>query len=548
MKHVGQIKRYLSRWYYLALLFSIVSFLQGCSTPESKDVFESGLIYCSESNPVTFNPQLDTSITTADATSHQIYDRLLAFDATSGRVIPSVATEWELSDEGRVIKFTLRDDVKFHQTRYFTPTRNLNADDVLFSIGRWSDERHPYHHVAENGYPYFSSLGAAKNIKRLEKLDQYAFQIHLHQPDSAFIANLATDFAVILSQEYADQLLEANTPELIDTLPIGSGPFVFAGYRKDNYIRYHRHTDYWHENSDIETLVFDITPRSSLRIAKLIAGECDVSAFPTQTDLEIIRQQSDLMLEEMPGLNIGYWAFNTRKPPFDNPDVRRALAIAIDKNTILEAIYLDSATRAKTLIPMANWAHQENAEDTAYNPIMAKKLLENAGLGDGFNMTVWAMPIERAYNPNAQKMAELIQRYLADIGVTVTIVSHEWNAFRRFLSEGMHDSVLIGWSADSGDPDNFYRPLLSCDAIQSGTNRALWCDERYDSLINQARLISDIEQRKQIYHQINHLLYEQIPLVPIAHAFRYQAYRESVQDLSINPYGGIRFAGVSKQL
>ena len=163
-------------------------------------------------------------------------------------------------------------------------------------------------------------------------------------------------------------------------------------------------------------------------------------------------------------------------------------------------------------------------------------------------MTIWAMPVERSYNPNATKMAELIQRYLNDVGVEATIVSYDWTTFRRHLQEGLHDSVLIGWSADNGDPDNFYRPLLSCGAIPSGTNRAMWCNEDYDRLLNSALQTDDIEARTAIYRQVNRLLYERLPLVPIAHAYRYQAYRDELEGMTINPYGGVRFGGVEKTL
>ena len=374
-------------------------------------------------------------------------------------------------------------------------------------------------------------------------------------------------------------------PSKIDQLPIGTGPFKFVSYRKDHFIKYTRHNQYWRlindntaetfsdnesqnvavdstqqdetalassiddaSNTSVEQLVFDITPRSSLRLAKLITGECDATAFPAQTELEVIRTRDDLVLAEKPGLNIGFWAFNTQRPPFDNPDVRHALAAAIDKNTLLEAVYFDSATRAKTLLPAASWAFQNDADDTAYNPVLARKLLSDAGVKPGFSMTIWAMPVERAYNPNAHKMAELIQRYLRDVGVDATIVSYDWTTFRRHLQEGLHDSVLIGWSADNGDPDNFYRPLLSCGAIPSGTNRAMWCNEDYDKLLNEALQTDNIDERSAIYQQVNRLLYERLPLVPIAHAYRYQAYRKDLENMTINPFGGVRFGGVEKSL
>lgn len=554
----------------LSLCLCTALLVASCAKQNKQAFYNTGIIYCSESNPVTFNPQLDTSSTTSDASSHQLYDRLLDFDPDSGRIVPSLASSWLVSDDGLTYAFQLRRGVWFHTTGYFEPSRNFNADDVIFSIDRWRLKSHPYHYVSGGSYPYFESIGIAQNIASVERVNGYRVEITLKRRDSSFLANLATDFAVILSKEYATELAQAGTPSKIDQLPIGTGPFKFQSYRKDHFIKYLRHDNYWrtqtHEvkGSDlatepqnvseeqkitqVEQLIFDITPRSSLRLAKLMTGECDATAFPAQTELEVIRTEDDLTLAEKPGLNVGFWAFNTQRPPFDNPDVRRALAAAIDKNTLLEAVYFDSATRAKTLLPAASWAFQNDADDTAYNPVLARKLLADAGIAPGFSMTIWAMPVERAYNPNATKMAELIQRYLRDVGVEATIVSYDWATFRRHLQEGLHDSVLIGWSADNGDPDNFYRPLLSCGAIPSGTNRAMWCNDDYDKLLNEALQTDDIDERSAIYKQVNRLLYERLPVVPIAHAYRYQAYRNELKGMTINPFGGVRFGGVEKKL
>lgn len=569
----------------LSLVLFTALLVVSCGKQNKQAFYNSGIIYCSESNPVTFNPQLDTSSTTSDASSHQLYDRLLDFDPDSGRIVPSLASSWLVTNDGLTYVFQLRKDVAFHSTTYFTPSRTFNADDVIFSLDRWRLRSHPYHYVSGGRYPYFESLGLAQNIASVERVNGYRIEITLKRRDSSFLSNLATDFAVILSEEYASQLAEDGTPSKIDQLPIGTGPFKFVSYRKDHFIKYARHKEYWRlindntpetfadnesenvavnssqqdetalassiddaSNTSVEQLVFDITPRSSLRLAKLITGECDATAFPAQTELEVIRTRDDLVLAEKPGLNIGFWAFNTQRPPFDNPDVRHALAAAIDKNTLLEAVYFDSATRAKTLLPAASWAFQNDADDTAYNPVLARKLLSDAGVKPGFSMTIWAMPVERAYNPNAHKMAELIQRYLRDVGVDATIVSYDWTTFRRHLQEGLHDSVLIGWSADNGDPDNFYRPLLSCGAIPSGTNRAMWCNKDYDELLNKALQTDNIDERSAIYQQVNRLLYERLPLVPIAHAYRYQAYRKDLENMTINPFGGVRFGGVEKSL
>ena len=521
--------------------------ISACSPASDSDINVNGLVFCSESNPSSFNPQLDTSGTTADASAHQIYDRLLDFDTETGNIIPGLADSWLVSGDGLVYTFQLKRRVAFHSTPYFLPTRTFNADDVLFSINRWRQGEHPYHNVSGGLYPYFQSLDLAKNIVAVKRINGYRVEIHLAQPDSSFLANLATDFAVMLSAEYGKHLLSQGDPSAIDNQPIGTGPYKFVEYRPNHFIRFARHNSYWRGAVSQEQLVFDITPRSALRLAKLITGECDISVFPAQSELDAIRDNEALELLEKPGLNVGFWAFNTQKPPFDNPDVRRALAMAIDKNTIIDTVYFDSARRATSLLPPSSWAHQANADDVNYNPVQARRLLQASGIEPGFEMTLWAMPVQRAYNPNAMKMARLMKSYLKDVGVEATIVSYDWTTFRNNLQQGLHDSVLIGWSADNVDPDNFYRPLLTCSAIPTGTNRAMWCNPAYDELIEQALLVNDTERRKQIYAQANRMLYEQMPLMPIAHAFRFQAQRSNVNNSTINTYGGVRLGSVVKQ-
>ncbi|MFT5669452.1 MAG: cationic peptide transport system substrate-binding protein [Glaciecola sp.] len=519
-------------------------FMNGCT--EVSRVNNNAITYCSESNPAFFNPQLDTSSTTADASAHQIYDRLLEFNPTNGRIEPGLASSWLVSPDGLSYTFQLRRKVAFHQTDYFTPLRTFNADDVIFSINRWRLDSHPYHMVNGGNYPYFDSLGLNQTIKDVIRVNGYRVEITLYKPDSSFLANLATDFSVILSAEYAMQLLEEGNPSRIDFFPIGTGPFKFSRYKQNQYIRYIRHADYFLPTRGAKHLIFDITAKSSLRMAKLITGECDAVAFPSQSDLGVITEREDLTLLEKPGLNIGFWAFNTSKAPFDNPKVRRALVLAVDKTSILDAVYLGQATRAKSIVPSASWAYQSDARELGYNPVRARELLNEVGLPYNFTMDVWAMPVQRAYNPNAMKMAQLIKSYLNEVGITLNIVSYDWNIFRENLTLGIHDSVLIGWNADNGDPDNFYRPLLTCDAIPSGTNRAMWCNKQYDELIQQALLTDNFEKRKQIYKKANALIFEQMPLMPIAHAYQYQAVRSNIRGMEINPFGGIRFDDVER--
>ncbi len=526
---------------------AMLSLLSSCDVLVKPETTQDGIIYCSEGSPSSFNPQLNTSGTTVDASSHQIYDRLLDFDPLTGDIIPALATSWAVSKDGLTYTFQLRKKVHFHETKSFRPTRTFNADDVLFSFDRWRLENHPYHNISGGNYPYTDSLGLNKLIKDIRRVNGYRVEITLRRRESSFLANLATDFAVILSAEYADKLVSRNQMALIDHKPVGTGPYNLSDFYQDQYIRYTKHDKHWRQQDLAKKLIFDITPSSSLRLAKLLTAECDVIALPAHSELEVVRQQEELTLDEKPGLNIGFWAFNTSKPPFDNPRVRKALTMAIDRNALIEAIYFDGAISARNIVPPTSWAYQSDVKIISYNPIAAKKILREEGIEEGFSMSLWAMPIERPYNPNAIKMAELIQAYLSQVGIQTNIVSYEWTVFRNYLTQGLHDSVLIGWSADNGDPDNFYRPLLSCEAIKSGTNRAMWCSPEYDEFINQALQFEDIQERNYFYGKANEYLAENLPVVPIAHASRYQAYRKKVKGLVINPYGGIKFGGVKKR-
>ncbi|TRW50513.1 ABC transporter substrate-binding protein [Aliidiomarina halalkaliphila] len=521
--------------------------LAGCS-PADHPMAQDGLLYCAEGNPESFNPQLVTSGTTLDMTAAQLYDRLIEYDPESHTFVPSLAHEWTVTDDGLVYHFTLRDDVRFHTTAYFTPTRHLTSDDVLFSFSRWLDSDHPYHYVSGRGYPFFSSSGVPELIDHIDAPTPNTIVIHLKQPDSSFLANLASDFAIVLSQEYGETLLAEETPERIDQYPIGTGPFKFAGFRKDVYVRYYRNPDYWRAVPHMEQVVFRITQSDHKRMLMLLTGDCDISPYPPARDVNWLKQQSAIQVQQTTSPNTAFWAFNTTREPFDDPIVRQALAHAIDRDSLLRAVYFGHAVRADSILPDSSWAHSPQPDAFSYDPEKARRLLADAGYPNGFSMSIWALPVQRAYNPNARLMAERIQSDLARVGIQANIVTYEWSTFRRRLAEGEHDSVLIGWSADHADPDNFFRPLLSCAAKESGANRALWCDPMFDELLNAAIRSTNQNVRSHFYQQAQEYLATEIPLVPIAHSIRFQAIRNDLEGAALSPYGGVQLRGIYRSL
>lgn len=518
--------------------------LCSCNDESIVSLDEHSVIYCAEGSPETFNPQLVTSGTTIDATSNQLYDRLLTYQGTENTLTPAIAKSWHVTKDGEKITFYLRKDVAFHQTDYFTPTRFLNADDVLFSFNRMLDAEHPFHFVSGGSYPFFQNIGLKDLVENIEKINDYTIRFNLTHADNAFLANLATDYAIILSAEYAEQLTAQKTKANIDTYPIGTGPFKLKEYRVGSLIRFYRHEQYWQEPAKIEQLVFDITPSNTGRLTKLLAKECDVTAYPIAHNK--ITQNKNLKLESVTALNVGYFGFNVKKPPFDNKLVRQAISYAINKQVLLDTIYQGKAELANSILPNTSWAFDDSIAAQEFNPMLAKSLLEVAGFPQGFTMDLWAMPVQRAYNPNAITMAKLIQADLNNIGIKVNIVTYEWNTFLNRLKLGKHQSFLLGWSADHPDPDNFFSPMLSCSAANTGSNTTFWCNKAYDDNIQQALQTTDINLRKKYYSQAMKIITQEIPLIPIAHSKRYQARNENVTGDILAAFGGINFYSAGK--
>lgn len=503
-------------------------------------------VYCSEGSPEGFTPALYTSGTTFDASSRQLFDKLAMFDIGTTNVIPGLATSWDVSADGKTYTFHLRKGVDFHTTKFFKPTRQFNADDVIFSFMRQHDKNHPYHRVSNGSYEYYEAMSMKTLITSIEKKDDYTVVFHLSRPEAPFIANMAMDLGSIHSAEYADKMLKAGTPDEFDQKPIGTGPFVFVSYQKDSTIRYVANETYWKGRAKIDKLVFAITPDASVRYAKLKAGEAHLMPYPNPADLAAMKKDTSIKLMEQEGLNVGYLAFNTTIKEFSDVKVRQALNMAINKQAIMDAVFQGSGKIAKNPIPPTIWSYNDAVKDYPYDVAAAKKLLAEAGYPNGFETDIWAMPVQRPYNPNARRMAEIIQEDWSKVGVKAKIISYEWGEYLKRSKAGEHSTVLLGWTGDNGDPDNFLAVLLGCDAVGSG-NRAMWCYKPFDDLLMKAKQISDPKERTRLYEEAQVIFKEQAPWVTIAHSIVYKPMSKKVVNFKIDPFGGHSFYGVDLQ-
>ena len=390
------------------------------------DLLAKNLVFCSEGSPAGFDTAQYTSATDNDA-AEPIYNRLVEFERGGTAVHPALATFWEISEDGMRYTFHLREGVKFHGNKDFTPSRDFSADDVLFTFNRMLDKRHPFRRAYPTEFPYFVSMGLDKNIAKVEKTGPLTVVFTLNSVDAAFIQNLAMSFASILSAEYADHLLAEGRASDINQKPIGTGPFVFQRYQKDSQIRYKGNPAYWApEQVKLDNLVFSINIDPSVRIQKLRRNECQVTLHPRPADLPAIKADSKLSVLHKPGFNLGYIAYNTQHPPFDRLEVRQAMDMAVNKQAIIQAVYQDSGQAAVNAMPPTQWSYDKTIKDAGFNPAKARELLQAAGVKEGTEVTLWAMPVQRPYNPNAKLMAEMLQADWAKVGIKARIVSYEW--------------------------------------------------------------------------------------------------------------------------
>ena len=523
------------------LLAAILAFT--VSGPIASAASSKTLIYCSEASPEGFDAALSVSGTTYDASARNISDTLIKIKRGTTELEPGLAESWSISSDGKEYTFHLRSGVKFHTTDYFTPTRDFNADDVIFTFDRQGNKSNPYHDYAKGTWPQYNSYSFPSLINRIEKIDDHTVKFVLTRPEATMLASLSLTFTAIQSKEYADKLLAKGTKDFLNLMPIGTGPYQFVDYQLDSVIRYRANPDYWGDKQKIDDLIFVITPDASVRYQKLKAGECHVMAYPNPADLAAMKSDPAVNLLKTEGLNVAYMAYNTMVAPFDNVRVRKAINMAVNKQAIIDAVYGPTGMVAINAIPPGVWSYNKTIADDPYDVEQSRKALAEAGITD-LSMKIWAMPVQRSYMPNARRAAEMMQADLAKVGIKVEIVSFDWNEYLKRSQEKDRDgAVILGWTGGIADPDNFLAALLGCEAI-GGANRANWCNHDFEKLIQAAKVTTDQKERAKLYEQAQVIFKQQAPWLTIAHQVVEQPVSPKVKDFRIDPFGGNLFEGV----
>jgi dipeptide transport system substrate-binding protein len=508
------------------------------------------LVVCTEASPDFMNPQFSGQNTAYDVAA-QVYERLVATERGGSQIIPSLAESWTISDDGLSYTFKLRKGVKFHSAKGFAPTRDFNADDVMFSYQRMFDENHPYHKVGGTNYSFFNEI-VRPSFKAIEKVDAQTVRITLSKPNSPLLSALSVEPMSILSAEYAEAMTKAGTQEQVNQVPVGTGPFALTSYQKDATVRFKAVPDHWTKavrNKDrmalVSDLIFVITPDASVRYAKVKSGECQIARYPNPGDLPAMRTDPNLVMLQGSIADQSFLAFNEQKKPFGDKRVREALIYATNIPAIIDAVYQGTGKQAVAAVPPALWSHHDGLKPRPYDPEKAKALLAEAGYKDGFETVLWAIPVVRAYMPNGRRAAELIQADWAKVGVKATIQSYEWGEYLKRGRAGDHEVGMFGYTWDYPDPSQILLSGWTCEGVKSGSNRARWCNQEASDALAKASTITDQSERTKLYRRFQELLNEDAAGLFFANAQAFTPVRKEVKDYKIHFFGGQPFYGVS---
>lgn len=463
-----------------------------------------------------------------------IYDTLVQYKESSTELEPGLAETWESSEDGLTWTFYLRKGVKFHDGTPF------NAEAVLFSLNRQHEKTHPFHNVS-GSYVYWVATGLAEIVDKISIIDDFTVQITLKTPYSPFIYTIAiTPFAIVSPtavKKWGDEYFNN---------PVGTGPFKFSRWDKKDKIVLLANDDYWGDRPNLDRVIFRSIPDNAVRLIELQQGGLHAMEFPNPDDLQQIQSDDSLELLSQPGMNIGYLAMNMDKPPLDNQKVRLAINHAIDKQTIIKHLYQGLGIPAKNPIPPTLWSYDDTIQEYDYNPELAKQLLAQAGYPNGFETTLWALPVPRPYIPDGRALAEVIQSELRDVGIKAKIVTYDWGTYLERTKNGEHDMAMLGWSADLGDPDNFFYFLLSkSSAEESGGNIAFYRSDAMQNVLEKARATSDKDKRISLYKEAQLIFHNDVPWVPLAHAKQVLVINKKVKNLKLHPLNWKYFQKVS---
>jgi peptide/nickel transport system substrate-binding protein len=361
-------------------------------------------------------------------------------------------------------------------------------------------------------------------------VDTNTFKVYLTDSNGPFLLNLALfPFAIV-----SPSALQTDVEDL-SLNPVGTGPFKFVEWVHGDHVTMAAYDGYWGGRPNIDQAIVRSVTDNAARYFELQAGTIDLMEFPNPDDVKGAQANPDLQLLLRPSLNVGYIDFNQFKAPFNDARVRSALAMAINRQRIVDSLYGGTALVAKELLAPGMLGYNEAVSDIPYDPVRAKELLSAAGLGSGFTTEFWYMPVDRPYYPNPQTIATAVCNDWAAIGVKCDLKTKDWVAYRADARLHKFPAWMLGWTGDNGDPDNFLFFFFGTFSGPDKPNYNTWDNSLVRDLLLKAQRSVDDEQRDRLYKQAAEVIRAEVPKVPFAHTTPPLLARTYVQGFVPNP-------------
>jgi len=477
--------------------------------------------------------------------TNQGCESLLAYDKDTTNVVPSLAESWESNEDGTVWTFHLRKGVKFHDGTDF------NADAVVYNFQRWWDPDHPAH-FEEKDFEYWdymwNGFKGDSIVTNIEKVDDYTVRFTLREPLAPILANMAMPMFAIASPTAIEKYgPDYGSPEVGY---VCTGPYKFKEWVTDDHITLVRNEDYWGDiPGNVDTIVIRVIPDNSARFLALQTGEIDAMEQANIEDVKAAEEMDGVYVKARPALNTAYLAFNYKIKEFQDLRVRKAVAMAIDKQAIVDTFYGKYGEVAENFLPPIVWGHNFDIHGIPYDPEQAKELLAEAGFPDGIKEVTWEdgtkmplklyyMPIVRFYYPDPEGIAQAMAAQLAAVGIDVQLeLAGDWPTYLKLRKEGeLRGLYQLGWGGDNGDPDNF----LGYFFIGTDKPKAKegWIQfPELDALLRKARSTVDQAEREKMYQEAERMLMENASRIWVAHNNTPLIFRDRVEGYILNPLG-----------
>ncbi|WP_422031146.1 ABC transporter substrate-binding protein [Roseovarius sp.] len=461
-----------------------------------------------------------------------LYEGLTRYKDGTLQPEPALATDWEISEDGTVYTFTLREGVTFHDGTPF------NAEAVKFNFDRLLDENHPYHDTGPFPLAFFFSA-----VETTEVVDDMTVKFTLNAPYAPFLSNLAYPTGLIVSPE----AVKAGGADF-GRNPVGTGPFKFVEWQSNERVVVDRYDDYWGDAAGLQAVVFRPITDANTRVAEMLAGGIDMMVEVPPTSMGQF-EGDDYTVHEQAGPHVWFLILNAKEGPFADMKVRQAANYAINKEAIVNDVLEGTATVAAGPTPPAfAWAYNEELDPYPYDPEKAKQLIAEAG-AEGAELTFYVTEGGSGML-DPVPMGTAIQADLEAVGFDVTIETYEWNTFLGEVNpglEGKADMAEMAWMTN--DPDTLPYLALRSEAWpdQGGFNSGYYANEKVDELLENARTATDQDERAELYREMQAIVQEEAPWVFIANWKQNAVTSAGVSDFQLQPSFLLHLEGVTKE-